>query len=65
MTAKEYLRQAYRLNERINSHIEELENLRDLSTRIQGVSYGEHIPSPNRTVLSVMPPCCQYSLRCS
>ena len=48
MTAKEYLRQAYRLNERINSHIEELENLRDLSTRIQGVSYGEHIPSPNR-----------------
>lgn len=48
MTAKEYLRQAYRLSERINSHIEELENLRDLSTRIQGVSYGEHIPSPNR-----------------
>ena len=40
MTAKEYLRQAYRLNERINSHIEELKNLRDLSTRIQGVSYG-------------------------
>ena len=40
MTAKEYLRQAYRLNERINSHIEELENLRDLSTRTQGVSYG-------------------------
>ena len=27
MTAKEYLRQAYRLNERIDSHIEELENL--------------------------------------
>ena len=26
MTPKEYLRQAYRLNERINSHIEELEN---------------------------------------
>lgn len=48
MTAKEYLRQAYRLNERINSHIEELENLRDLSTRIQGVSYDEHIHSPNR-----------------
>ena len=46
MTAKEYLRQAYRLNERINSHIEELENLRDLSTRIQGVSYGEGICSP-------------------
>ena len=48
MTPKEYLRQAYRLNERINSHIEELENLRSLSTRIQGVSYGEHIHSPNR-----------------
>ena len=48
MTPKEYLRQAYRLNERINSHIEELENPRSLSTRIQGVSYGEHIHSPNR-----------------
>lgn len=48
MTAKEYLRQAYRLNERINSHIEEMENLRDLSGRIQGVGYGERIPSPNR-----------------
>lgn len=48
MTAKEYLRQAYRLNERINSHIEEMENLRGLSRRIQGVSYGEYIHSPNR-----------------
>lgn len=48
MTTKDYLRQAYRLNERINSHLEEIENLRDMSCRIKGVSYGEHIPSPNK-----------------
>lgn len=34
MTAKEYLRQAYRLNELINSDLEELEQLRALSTSI-------------------------------
>lgn len=42
MTAKEYLKQAYRLNERIDAHIAELEELRDMSTRIQGVSFEEH-----------------------
>ena len=34
MTAKEYLRQAYRLNELIDSRIMELERLRDYSTRL-------------------------------
>ncbi len=31
MTAKEFLKQAYRLNELINSDLEELQNLRELS----------------------------------
>jgi len=43
MTAKQYLRQAYRLNELINSDLEELAQLRSLS---------ESVPSPN---LSGMP----------
>ena len=36
MTAKEYLMQAYRLNELIDSDTEELEHLRELSGRISG-----------------------------
>ena len=36
MTSKEYLRQAYRLNELIDSDAEELERLRDLSFKIAG-----------------------------
>ena len=31
MTSKEYLRQAYRLDHRINSDIEEMERLRDMA----------------------------------
>ena len=34
MTAKEYLRQAYRLNEKIDADLEELSRLRSLSTSI-------------------------------
>lgn len=34
MTAKEFLRQAYRLNELINSDLEELESLRELSRSV-------------------------------
>ena len=43
MTAKEYLGQAYRLNELINSDAEELESLRELATRIGGSSLGERV----------------------
>lgn len=49
MTAKEYLKQAYRLHERIDAHIAELEELRDMSTRIQGVSFEEHFSSTRNT----------------
>ena len=39
MTAKQYLSQAYRLNERINSDLSELDRLRDLATSLSGVNY--------------------------
>lgn len=35
MTAKEYLRQAYRLDHRINSDLAELERLRDMGRQHQ------------------------------
>lgn len=52
MTAKEYLRQAYRLDQRIDSHVAELENLRDLSTRIQGSNFGERVSGTRSTEAS-------------
>ena len=48
MTSKEYLRQAYRLNELIDSDAEELERLRDLSVKIAGGNYGERVMSSGR-----------------
>ena len=48
MTSKEYLRQAYRLNELIDSDAEELERLRDLSFKIAGGNYGERVISSGR-----------------
>jgi hypothetical protein len=41
MTAKQYLRQAYRLNELINSHIRELESLKLLSTSLPGTDFSQ------------------------
>ena len=49
MTAKEYLKQAYRLNERIASHIAEREELRKMLTRIQGCNFEEHFSSTRNT----------------
>ena len=43
MTAKEYLMQAYRLNELIDSDTEELEHLRELAGRIPGSTFGERV----------------------
>lgn len=48
MTAKEYLRQAYRLNELIDSRISELERLRDYSTRLTSCGYEEERVSQSR-----------------
>ena len=43
MTNKEYLRQAYRLDKRINSDIEELARLREMAVSISVPSLGEKI----------------------
>ena len=43
MTAKEYLSQAHRLNERINSDLAELDSLRNLAVSISGGSFGERV----------------------
>lgn len=43
MTAKEFLNQAYRLNELIDSDVEELERLLNLATRISVPNFGERV----------------------
>ncbi len=43
MTAKEYLQQAYRLNELIDSDAQELERLRELACKIGGSNFGERV----------------------
>ena len=49
MTAKEYLRQAYRLNELIDSRIMELERLRDYSTRLTSCNFEDVRVSKSRS----------------
>ena len=41
MTVKEYLNQAYRLEQRINLSQMEIEKLNELATSISGIGYGE------------------------
>ncbi len=48
MTAKEYLKQAYRLDHRINSDIAEVERLRMMACSIGVPGYEEHY-NPNRS----------------
>ena len=43
MTSKEYLRQAYRLDQRINSDIEEVARLRDMATSITSPALGDKV----------------------
>lgn len=42
MTAKEYLSQAYRLDQRINSNIEEVTMLREMASSIRGFLLAPH-----------------------
>ena len=42
MTAKEYLRQAYRLDHRIDSDITEMERLREMACSIGSPGFEEH-----------------------
>ena len=56
MTAKEYLMQAYRLNELVDSDTEELEHLRDLAGRISGSDFSERVQCSRNT----QPPFVKY-----
>lgn len=52
MTAKEYLSQAYRLDQRINSKLEQLSSLNDLATKATATMTGmprKPSPSPSHT----------------
>lgn len=43
MTIQEYLGQAYQLDQRINSHIEEAKRLRDMATSLSSPSLGDKV----------------------
>lgn len=49
MTPKEYLKQAYRLDHRINSDIAELGRLREMSTSISSPGLGEKVQTNRNT----------------
>jgi len=52
MTAKEYLRQAYRLDHKINSDIEEAARLREMASSIGSPGFDEHYNSNRPTEAS-------------
>ena len=49
MTNKEYLHQAYRLDHKINSDIEELRRLREMAGSISSPQWGERVQSSRNT----------------
>ena len=49
MTAKEYLSQAYRLDQRINSNIEEISRLQEMASSISSPTWGEKVQSSRNT----------------
>ena len=49
MTAKEYLHQAYRLDHKINSDIEELQRLREMSCSISSPQLGDRVQTSRST----------------
>lgn len=53
LTPKEYLRQAYRLDQRINANIEEVKNLREMPESVSGLRYRE---DPIQTTRSIDAP---------
>ena len=55
MTAKEYLSQAYRIDQRINAKLEQAERLRELSRR-RTVAYGGERVTHSRNVHRMPPP---------
>lgn len=49
MTAKEYLHQAYRLDQRINSNLEELAALREMASSISSPQLSERVQTSKQT----------------
>ena len=49
MTAKEYLSQAYRLDQRINSNIEEISRLQEMACGISSPSWEEKVQTSRHT----------------
>lgn len=49
MTAKEYLSQACRLNEMVNSYLTEIDNLRVLASSISGSNFQERVDRTRNT----------------
>ena len=49
MNAKEYLRQAYRLDQRINSNIEEVSRLQEMATSVSSPTLGERVQTSRST----------------
>lgn len=47
MTTKEYLNQAYRIDQRINSKLEQIQSLRDMLTKT-GITLSDMPKSPNK-----------------
>lgn len=50
MTSKEYLGQAYRIDQRINSKLEQVASLRELATKASTPAYSETPPSGTRNI---------------
>lgn len=49
MNAKEYLRQAYRLDQRINSNIEEVSRLQEMATSVSSPTLGDRVQTSRST----------------
>lgn len=49
MTAKEYLRQAYRLDQKINSDLEEMASLREMAASVSSPQFTERVQSSRNT----------------
>ena len=48
MTAKEYLQQAYRLDEMINSNLKRLDHLKDLASNVSASNFSDMPPNDTR-----------------
>lgn len=49
MTAKEYLRQAYRLDQKISSDLEEVASLREMATSVSSLQLAERVQTSGNT----------------